>query len=284
MTAKYQDGAAFATQDDFTPTNAGCGRVKSNSKSANNLDVNFMGEEYSQLVTEAIATQVVLGRVRSTPGIYGDADLQGVNEIQRFLTKRWDRASAIDHFTCQIGAGIYFGDINTASGFTTVAGGIGVTQVVCGVGLREGWYQNFDHWYQRSSYFRAIWMIDTIPVGAADVFQIGIVRYATHYVHFICTNPSAPTVWTVEINDGGAIGTDVLTIAPDAATWHTFEIMTDATGADFWFDREFANYEHVRVNQAPENGFAHPLVSVTSAAGGQAFIADFIGIADTRPL
>lgn len=286
MVAKYNGGAAFATQDDYTATNAGCGRVKSNSKNPHDLNTNFTGPEYSQTVSELVATQTVLGRVRSTPGIYGDADLQSVNEIQRFLTSRWDRAGVFDHFThtAGLGAGIHFSDLNTASAFATVAGGIGVMEVICGVGLNEGWDQGYDHFHQRSSFFRCRVQIDTVPVGAGDVYNIGIVRDATHYVMFTCTNPSVPTVWTVAINDGGGAVTDTLVASPDAATWHTFEIMTDATGADFWYDREAATYEHVRVTQAPENASAHPLVLVNSAAGGEAWRADFIGIADTRPL
>jgi len=265
-------------------TDDGMGREKSDDKGATDLEKNILGPEYSQMEAELLEIAKKLGTNLTLPTEYGDDESGCVDEILRYLAKRADRADCFEHFThtSGLGPGIYFVDINSAGTFNQVANACGVYGITCAAATVEGLYQAYDHFHQRYSYFRCRVKISSVPVGAADEIRVGLYRDATHYVQFICTNPSVPTVWTVEVKDGAGSDSDTLTVAPDT-DWHVFEIQTSETGADFWLDKDTVDVEHVELTgQAPENGYAHPRGSMISAAGGEAIQFDEIGARDTR--
>jgi len=262
------------------------GREKSDDKGATDLEKNILGPEYSQMEAETLAIAKKLGTNLTTWPLYGDDELGCHDEILRWKAKRADRADSFEHFThtTGLGPGIYFADINSAGSFNQVADACGVYGITCAAATLEGLYCGYDHHHQRYSYFYCRVRISSIPVGAGDYINVGLWRDATHYVMFRCTNPAAPTVWTVEINDGGVTDSDTLSVAPAAATWLEFEILTNETGAEFALNRGTVGEEYAELTgvQAPENGYAHPRFSMISAAGGEAIQIDEIGACDTR--
>jgi hypothetical protein len=261
------------------------GRTKQNDKSIEDPTYNYDANEYNQQNLEIVALAKSVGRNLSTLTLTSAADHESLRETLNFLTTRGDKASAWEHFTSDTIGQSKFSALNTAHAFAQVSGGTGVAAITCAAATVEGWTQAYDHFHQRSSYFRCRFQISAVPVGGADIFNIGLYRDNAHYIMFHCTDPSAPTSWTVEVNDGGATDSDTLVAAPAAATWHTFEILTTDTQAEFWYDRGEAAEEYKLLDgQAPENAYCHPYVSVTSAAGGEVFRCDQVGAQDTRQL
>ena len=139
------------------------------------------------------------------------------------------------------------------------------------------------HFHQRSSYYRCRWSISDIPVGGADTMEFGIRDAGGRFVSFNLVDPTAPTNWTVEVDNGASV-TDVLTVTPAADTWYTFEILTTATDATFWYERGTVNEQKKVITHAPFNGICRPFCEVNQAAGTFFFFCDFMGIRDTRPL
>jgi len=281
MASKFPSN--LPTADDWTSANAGMGRTKSNKNDPNDLDHNYRAEEYNQIALEVISLATKLGINLSEPASYGDACLGSVDELLEWFCWRADRAGAIDHFTFNAYATAIFSALNTAGSYASVAGGVGIGQIALGAGLREGFTQATYHFHQRSSYYRCRWSLSDIPVGAADYLEFGIEDAAAHFVKFHVTDPTSPTNWTVEV-DNGASTTDVLTVTPAADTWYTFEILTTATDATFWYERGAAAEQKVVIAAAPFNGICRPFCATTQAAGTFFFFCDYMGVKDTRPL
>lgn len=288
ITAKYP--AALPTMTDYT--DSGMGREKTNDKEPRHLTTNIIGPEYSQICGEVIAIAEKLGIDMSEPASYGDATLGSVDELLNWYVYRSDRAGFMDHCVFSSYTTAMIDDIGAVAAYASDADACGVADITLAAGAATGYSQATWHFRQRYTFSRyrlKFATAGTLPSGVGDTIQIGVMRDATHYSWFYstCTNAVGPVWddWTCEVNDGGATDSAMMTVGPVANQWRTFEVLTTATGATFWWERGTANEEKIELTaQAPENGTARPYAVMTSAAGGENFRIDMMACRDTRPL
>jgi hypothetical protein len=288
MTTNYPTG-----YDTLTSGSLGTGKKKNKEPI---IDSTY-GVDAAELNTHAgaiRALQTTLGDGSSVLPRDGDADEGNVRYVMDFLADRADKAGFNEHFitdsTSLAVISIHVDDFGAVAARANVTGGIGVSaQTLPGGGGNTGLVATDEHFHQRSSYFRCRWQVDALPATVADPIYLGIYRNGTHYVRFYseCNNAVGPVwdAWTVEINDGGSTDSDTLTATPVAAAWHLFEILTTSAGAYFYYDRGTSSEEYVYLNgQAPEDGYADPIILASSNVGGEVLRVDSIACRDTRTL
>lgn len=281
--------------DDWSSTNDGMGRIKSNDKDPNDLDVNFTGPEWNQQSYEIVALADNLGRQLSELTVDADPDYASVNELMDKMVRRADRAGIHDHFMGSTGTGfltIWFTAIagGGAMAYGTVAGGTGVIVQTAAMGVETGMEHVDQLFHSRHTYYRTRFQISALPGNNGDIIQMGLRRVANCYVTINSTRAGGVwPEWQGTVNDGGAIASDTLTGAGVAAgEWHVAEILAYTTGAWFFMDRGgqggYTEYSAQVTTQAPENGQTDPIISVTSAAGGEVLRTDAVSTQDTRTL
>lgn len=271
-----------------TLTSTSLGVSKSNSEPIVIPSEDIDAAEWNTVAGAIRQLEIKLGDGSSALTRYGDADLNNVREAMGYMAQRADRAGVMDHFLLSAWTPAFFDDIGAVAVYAQVAGGVGVGQIIAAAGAATGFSQATDHFHQRTSYYRCRFQMATLPAGVGDTLNVGLIRDATHYVKIYagCTNAAGPvwTPWYCEVNNGGAVAGGALVAMPEAATWHTFEILSTAAGAFFYYDRGLVTEGYLAAVQAPENGYCHPCVLVTSAAGGQVMNNDLIACRDTRQL
>lgn len=293
MAAKYPNNRP--TKDDWTPSNDGMGRTKSNDKDPRDLNTNFVAEEYNQQNDEIIALADSLGLVNALPTLSTASDHYAIREIMTYMTKRADKAGFYEHFVKRAGAATYSDHLNNVGAaatayINTVADtNIGVVDQTMGVGVATGWETTDDHFHFRSTYCRFRLRVDTLAGAWAggDTIEMGIYDFAGAYVRFYALAGAGPVwpVWTVGVDDGvgGALSDTMVADSDDLATgWHVFEILTTSTTAHFFYDRGGPAEEYKALAQAPLNARAEIYARCTEAAGGDHFYTDAIAAADTR--
>jgi hypothetical protein len=236
------------------------------------------------------ALQTTLGDGSSVLPRDGDADEDNVRYIMDFLADRADKAGFNEHFitdsTSLAVISIYLDDFGAVAARANVTGGIGVSAQTLAAGGDTGLQATNAQFHQRSTYFRCRFQFDALPGTNGDLMRLGIIRDGTHYIRFesVRAGGSWPG-WTVEVNDGGSTDSDTLTAAPVAAAWHLFEIITNSSGAYFYYDRGASSEEYFYLTgQAPENGYADPTIYINSTVGGEVLRVDSIACRDTRIL
>lgn len=259
----------------------------------------------AELVTcngAVLALEHVVGDGSSVLTQDGDTDEANVREIMDFMVQRADRAGFHEHFvgdSTLLGVNIvseYLDQIagGAAPAFATVAGGIGVSSTTSGAAAQCGLRSTDNHFHSRSTYYRCRFYIDTLafaPWANGDQIDLGLWLDANNYVRFRSTAAGGVFPdYTYEIYDGGAGTGAVLTgSAPAAAEWHVAEILTTASGAYFFMDRNAAGgyteyYSGLYTGTAPDNGNCRPYVSIECAAGAPVLSVDAVSCQDTRTL
>jgi len=262
---------------------------KVNKEDVTNAAQDVDADELSVNAGATLALEYQLGDGSSVLTRNGDADENNVREIMDFMCARGDRADSFEHFTglAADGAGERYVEINSGGAHNQVDGMCGVWGITSVAATIEGLHSTYNHHHQRYSFFRGVWRVTALPVNnATDYFKIGLYRDATHYVMYHSTRALGVWPgWTVEVNDGGATDSALLTAAPVATTNITMEILTTTAGAYFLYMRGTASEEYEYLSgQAPENGYAHPYIAFFSNAGGESIGIDMMGGRDTRTL
>lgn len=295
MAAKYPNNRP--TQDDWTTTNEGMGRSKSNDKSPRDLNTNFVAEEYNQQNLEIMALSDSLGLVNALPTLATASDHYAIREIMTYFAHRADKAGAYEHFVKRAGAATYSDYYNNvgaaATAYTNAIAGdnIGTVDQTLGLGVATGWETTDDHFHFRSTYCRFRLRVDTLAGAWAggDTIEMGLGDFAGAVVRFYALAAAGPVwpVWTVTVDDGlGGATSDTMTAdSNDLATgWHNFEILTTASAGHFFYDRGGASEEYKLIAQAPLDARTEVYAHCTHAAGGDHLYTDAVASCDTRVL
>jgi hypothetical protein len=285
---------ALPTQDDWSATNDGCGRVKSDPLEAPDLETYLVANEYNTIVEELIA-------LASKQGINGSDPVgtTGLSLDFDFLSSKWmpraDRHGFVETWslspqvrTALGGSGyesLYLERIGTpACAFDTAQSNSNnaLALTLTGGAVSEGIGQSVYRFAQQSSYMGARIFLSALPNGAAgEIISVGFKETATpSFVRFRSTATGAGTypVWTVEIDNGaGGTASDVLSTGPSdlvGGGWITFEILTTSTGATFYYRRGNAAGQYKTLVQAPKNTKVMPFVQLDTDAlyGGGAIV------------
>jgi hypothetical protein len=295
VAAKYPNNRPSA--DDWTTTNAGMGRTKSNDKDPRDLNTNFVAEEYNQQNLEIMALADSLGLLNSLPTMSTASDHYAVREIMTYMARRADKAGVGEHFIKRVGAATYSDYYNNvgaaATAYTNAIAGdnCGVVDQTMGLGVSTGWETTDDHHHFRYTYCRFRCRVDTLAGAwaAGDTIEMGLGDFAGAFVRFYALAGAGPAwpVWTVATDDGvGGSASDTLTADSDdlATGWHVFELLTTSTGSHFFYDRGGASEEYKALAQAPLNAHCEVYLHCTHAAGGDHLYTDAIASVDTRVL
>jgi hypothetical protein len=287
-----------ATYDTETATSLGVDKANKEPVIDSTLDSDAL--EHNTIKGGVRQLQLTLGKdPAGVLTVDGDADEGNVREYLEYMMPRADKAGFFEHFLEDSTVLAFCGGVTSThiigvaggagAAFATVSGGIGVSATTLGAAAAAGLESTDAHFHQRSTYYRCRWQISALSATNGDYIYVGIRRDATHYVLFKSTRAGgAWPDWTVEVNDGGATDSAVLTGSnpSDAVgTWVNMEIFTDATGAYFYVDRKLATeYSDHLTGQAPENGQCDPVIVAISNAGGEVLRVDLVACADTRVL
>jgi len=295
MAAKFPNNRP--TQDDWTTTNEGMGRSKSNDKSPRDLNTNIVAEEYNQQNLEIMALADSVGLTNALPTMSTASDHYALREVMDYFCRRADRAGAYEHFVKRAGAATYSDYLNNvgaaATAYTNAIAGdnIGTVDQTIGAGVATGWETTDDHVHFRSTYCRFRCRVDTLAGAwaAGDTVEMGLCDFAGAFVRFYALAGGGVVwpVWTVAVDDGvGGVASDTLTADSDdlATGWHVFEVLTTASAAHFFYDRGGASEEYKLISQAPLNARTEVYLRCTHAAGGDHLYTDAIAFADTRTL
>jgi hypothetical protein len=301
-TAKFP--AAEATADDWTSSNAGMGREKSDDKDPKRPAVNFIATEYNQQNVEIIAAQAKIGIDGHEPvGVAGSLD-KSFDFLLNHWVPRLDQPGFVEAFlmdTGFLGAGVHSPYLTLIN--ATAADGINYAQsdalaaafITAPAVVQVNGWDSSAIFHQQSTYYAARVKVDGLPASAGDYFQFGIRRDATHYVLFHSTKPAgAWPVWTVEVKDAGSTWSDTLTAGSPAdidesgaGGWVTFEILTTSTGAYFYYNRGEANAEYKGPGtQAPQSARASIWTAYgdNGGVGGDTIYYSGTACKDTRTL
>jgi len=275
MAAKYP--ATRGTQTDWTSGDPGMGRSKINDKSPRDLAKNFVAEEFNQHTLEIIATQTKVGTTLAEPPGFGDAVLGSHEDALLYSVARADLGSVIEHFTDSTWNTNRFEDVGAVGAFVYDGSAVGVGRMVLAAGVATGFIQNTQHWHQRSSLYRCRWVLSALPGTNGDLLEFGFYHDANNWVRIYSIRAGgAWPAWTCDVTVGGVPTTGAFVATPADVVYHTFEIMTSATGAVFWLDRGTANQERVAVAAPPEDAQSLPFILCTSTVGGENLDVDLI--------
>ncbi len=290
QTPKYPQN--LPTADDWSTSNAGMGREKSNDKSPVDLNVNAVAEEFNQARQEIIAIAKKLGIDRTDLTDSSDTDYANSGEILSFMAQRADKPGFVEHFVNRSGIAHDSNYLLAAGTATTVwfSDAVGVKAQTIQVATDTGWATQDQPMRFRSTHVRFRWQVDTL-VGSwanGDYMRLGLYNsVAPSFVDFYVARAAGSwPVWTVRIDDGiGGTASDTLTVAPSTG-WHVFEIVTTATGATFYHDRGAgtADEDSKTLTQAPANDKADLILWTNEAAGGDVLRTDMISAQDKRIL
>jgi hypothetical protein len=272
-----------------TLTDRSLGVTKADKETLVDADYQPSAAEWNNTATAILALERMLGDGATLPPGDGDSDEGNIRSTLDFLASRADKAGFNEHFTTDSTSlaviSIFVDDVGAAFARAQVSGGAGVVAGTIPAVGSASLVGSDDHFHLQSTYFRCRWQLDSLPGTLGDTIAIGILRDANNYVLFEGLRGGASWgAWVVDSKDGGAATTDTMTATPAAATWVVMEILTTATASHFWLDRGEATEEYKTLSVAPDNGYCHPYVIVTSNAGGEILRVDAVSTFDTRIL
>lgn len=269
-----------------TLTSLSLGTTKANAEDVVDPVEDIDAAEWNTVAGAVRALETKVGDGSALLTRFGDPDLANIRETMDFMATRADRAGFMEHFLFNAWSTAWVDDVGAVGVYAQVAGGVGVGDIITAAGVATGFAQAYDHFHQRSSYFRIRPQLLTLPATNLDTIEIGLRRDATHRVVFLSTRgPGAWGEFYARVEDGAGMSQGIMATTPVLATWYTMEILTTATASTFFINRGTVTEDYrVITAQAPEDGYAHPSILVTSNAGGQHLYCDLIACRDTRPL